>query len=167
MKYSNDCRRLAQLILFFRDQMFDRRLKSYKDLLIDLYLYDPDVKEKIIELLKYHYHHDDVRELTEWSVPLFPVSPGMLALKGIKQSGNYREILQQLREAWKQSDFRATETDLLNEILPRILKKEKSFTSKTIVVPAAFTLPKRKKPQQQPQRKESSSAVLGVDQISS
>ncbi|CAF5040164.1 unnamed protein product, partial [Rotaria magnacalcarata] len=91
MKYSNECRRLSQLLVAYRDSIsiLDSSsidpLKPYKDLLIDLYLFDPIIKEKIIELLKYQYHLHEVQQLTDWTIPNFPISAGMLALKGVKQ----------------------------------------------------------------------------------
>ena len=144
MKYSNECRRLAQLIVNYRDSLPDHRLKSYKDLLVDLHPFDSNIKEKIVELMKFH-HVDDVEQLTHWTIPIFPISPGMLALKGVKQSGNYKEILQELKETWKQSDFRATENELLNETLTKILQNNEKCSRKNFVVPPAFSLAKRKK----------------------
>ncbi|CAF3814774.1 unnamed protein product [Rotaria sp. Silwood1] len=163
MKYSNDCRRLSQLLVTYRDSIsiLDSSsidpLKPYKDLLIDLYLFDPNIKEKIIELLKYQYYLNEVQQLIDWTIPSFPISAGMLALKGIKQGPNYKAILHELREAWKKSHFRANENQLLDETLPTVLKNltkiESSMISnqKTTVNPPAFALPKRRK------HKESSS----------
>ncbi|CAF4107627.1 unnamed protein product [Rotaria sordida] len=157
MKYSNDCRRLSQLLVTYRNSISKLDLssidplKSYKDLIIDLYLYDPNIKEKIIELLKYQYYLNEIQQLIDWTIPNFPISPGMLALKGIKQGLNYKLILHELREAWKKSYFKANEKQLLDEILPIILKNlttiESSIISnqKTIVIPPAFTLPRRRK----------------------
>ncbi|CAF1174904.1 unnamed protein product [Adineta steineri] len=157
MKYSNECRRLSQLLVVYRDEIFllDSSsidpLKPYKDLLVDLYLFDPNIKEKIIELLKYQYCLNEIQQLIDWPLPHFPISAGMLALKGIKQGGNYKIILHELRQAWKQSNFKATEHQLLEETLPIILKNLKttetltSSHQKTIVNPPAFALPKRRK----------------------
>ena len=99
------------------------RLKPYKDLLIDLYPYDSNVKDKLLELLKYQYHFDDLQQLREWPIPHFPISAGMFTLKGVKQGLNYKIIMHELREMWKKSDFKATESELLNETLPAVLKR--------------------------------------------
>ena len=155
MKYSNDCRRLAQLLVTYRDSLSPLdsstsidRLKPYKDLLIDLYLFDPNIKEKIIELLKYQNHHNEIQSLLDWSIPQFPISAGMLSLKGVKQGLNYKLIIHELRQAWKKSHFQATESQLLNETLPIILqnltRSEFSVQKMEINLPA-FTLPKRRK----------------------
>ncbi|CAF4446574.1 unnamed protein product, partial [Rotaria magnacalcarata] len=72
-----------------------------------------------IELLKYQYHLHEVQQLTDWTIPNFPISAGMLALKGVKQGPNYKIILNELRQAWKDSHFKATENELLTEILPK------------------------------------------------
>lgn len=128
MKYSNDCRRLSQLILTQRDAItvLDSsavdRLKPYKDLLIDLLILDPLAKEKVLELLKYQHHLDAVQPLSDWTLPRFPIAGGMLASKGIKQGPNYKIILNELREAWKQSHYQASEHQLLEEILPTVLE---------------------------------------------
>jgi hypothetical protein len=155
MKYSNDCRRLSQLLVTYRDSIsiLDSSsidpLKPYKDLLIDLYLFDSDIKEKIIELLKYQYYLNEIQQFIDWTIPNFPISGGMLALKGIKQGTNYKLILNELRQTWKKSHFKATENQLLNESLPIILKNLTTSTTttqqKTVVNPPAFALPKKRK----------------------
>jgi len=128
MKYSNDCRRIAQLILVNRnslsilDSSSPDPLKPYKDLLIDLSIQDPTAKEKIIELLKYQHHLAEAKQFSEWILPRFPVAGGMLASQGIKQGPTYKIILNELREAWKQSHFKATEDQLINEVLPNVIK---------------------------------------------
>jgi hypothetical protein len=136
MKYSNDCRRLSQLILTQRDAItvLDSsavdRLKPYKDLLIDLMILDPTAKEKVLELLKYQHHLDAVQPLSDWSLPRFPITGGMLASKGIKQGPNYKIILNELREAWKQSHYQATENQLLEDILPTVLENVERVSEK-------------------------------------
>ena len=157
MKYSNEHRRLSQLLAAYRDSLSpsssNDRLKPYKDLVTDLYPYDPTVKDKVIELLKYQYHLDDLNEFLNWQVPIFPISAGMLTLKGIKQGGNYRIILYQLREVWKQSNFEANEQQLLNEYLPNILKSLPNLTDieeKLKINLPAFALVKKRKHKSQP-----------------
>jgi hypothetical protein len=153
MKYSNDCRRLSQLLVTYQDSisLLDSidPLKPYKDLLIDLYPFDPNIKEKVLELLKYQYHQNEIQQFLDWSIPNFPISAGMLALKGVKQGPNYKLILHELRQAWKKSDFKATESQLLDEILPIIVKNlttsPGAIPQKMEVNPPAFTLPKRRK----------------------
>lgn len=152
MKYSNDYRRLGQLLVTYRDTISPKdspdRLKPYQDLLIDFYRYDPNIKDKIFELLKYQYHHELIPEFVHWPIPQFPISAGMLALKGVKQGTNYKLIMEELQHAWKQSAFQATESQLLNETLPVILKNLADSSvkfDKPVVKPPAFTLPKRRK----------------------
>ena len=150
MKYSNELRRLGQLLITYRHSISpldsSNRLKSYQDLLTDLYSYDPLIKDKILELLKYQYHDQLISELIQWPIPQFPITAGMLALKKVKQGGNYKIILQELQRAWKQSNFQATESQLLNEILPIILQNSPGMAGKPMDIPPAFTLPKRRKP---------------------
>ena len=163
MKYSNDCRRLAQLLVSYRDSVSmpdpsssSDRLKPYKDLLIDLYPYDTNVKDKLLELLKYQYHFDDLQQLRDWHIPQFPISAGMFTLKGVKQGFNYKIIMHELRDLWKKSDFQATESDLLNEALPAVLKtipmNDNSVKRhpKMPVRPPAFTLMKKRKIKEPP-----------------
>ena len=157
MKYSNECRRLSQLLVTYRDSIsiLDKLsidpLKPYKDLLIDLHLFDPNIKEKVVELLKYQYYLSEAQQLIDWTMPHFPVSGGMLALKGVKQGTNYNIILSELREAWKKSYFKATESQLLDEILPTVLKTLAALGAstridpKTNINPPAFVLPKRRR----------------------
>ncbi|CAF0714506.1 unnamed protein product [Adineta steineri] len=127
MKYSNDCRRLSQLIVTYRDSLsvLDSSsidsLKPYKDLLVDLIINDPTAKDKIVELLKYQHYLIEAEQLSKWILPRFPVTGGSLASKGIKQGPNYKLILNELRENWKKSHFQATESQLVDEVLPNIL----------------------------------------------
>lgn len=129
MKYSNDCRRLSQLLLTQRDSISlldssdSDRLKPYKDLLLDLAILDPSAKEKVLELLKYQHHLDEIPILADWTLPRFPITGGMLAAKGIKQGPMYKLILNQLREAWKRSHYQADEHHLLEVVLPDVIEK--------------------------------------------
>ena len=128
MKYSNDCRRLSQLILTYRDSVsiLDASstdpLKPYKDLLTDLSINDPAAKERIVELLKYQHHLKEAQQLSEWIIPRFPVTGGTLAAKGIKQGPTYKLILNELRESWKKSHYQATESQLVDDALPHVLE---------------------------------------------
>jgi hypothetical protein len=71
----------------------------------------------------------------------------MLTLKGVKQGPNYRIILDELRQEWRKSHFKATESQLLDETLPIILKNLTTSTTqqKIEVNPPAFALPKKRK----------------------
>lgn len=129
MKYSNDLRRLSQLILSQRDTIASLdstardRLKPYKDLLLDQLIVDPAAKERVIELLKYHHHDlETIQIFSDWTLPRFPITGGMLASKGIKQGPNYKFILNELREKWKQSYYEATEQELLEIHLPTVVE---------------------------------------------
>ncbi|CAF1074851.1 unnamed protein product [Adineta ricciae] len=128
MKYSNDCRRLSQLLVTYRDSISlldpssNDRLKPYKDLMIDLIMNDPMVKERIVELLKYQHHLAEAQQFSEWNMPRFPVTGTTLTSKGIKQGPNFRLILNALRDSWKQSHFQATEEQLIDEVLPHVLE---------------------------------------------
>lgn len=145
MKYSNDCRRLSQVILTYRDTISildcssPDRLKPYKDLLLDLSINDPNAKDRVIELLKYQHYINEIEQLSQWILPRFPVSGGTLASKGIKQGSNYKTILNQLREAWKESHYQATENQLIDEVLPNILENLTDTNS------SVSSLPKRRK----------------------
>ena len=142
MKYSNDCRRIAQIILTHRDTLsiLDSSsidpLKPYKDLLLDLTINDPIAKEKVVELLKYQHYLTEAQQLSEWILPRFPVSGDILASKGIKQGPTYKIILNELREAWKKSHYQATEHQLIDDILPDVLQQvSNSNTSSSSSVP--------------------------------
>ena len=129
MKYSNDCRRLAQLILTQRDSisLLDAsavdRLKPYKDLLLDLLIGDPTAREKVLELLKYQHYLDQLQTFADWTIPRFPITGDMLAAKGIRQGPTYKLILNELRETWKQSHYQDDKNRLLDEVLPVVLEK--------------------------------------------
>jgi len=146
MKYSNDCRRLAQLIITNRDtiSILDSSsidpLKPYKDLLLDLSINDPNAKERVVELLKYQHYLSEAEQLSEWILPRFPVSGETLSSNGIKQGPTYKIILNGLREAWKKSHFQATENQLISEVLPSVLEHLANTNSS-----ASSSLPKKRK----------------------
>ncbi len=97
-------------------------LKPYKDLLLDLIINDPNAKERVVELLKYQHYLAEAEQLSEWTLPRFPVSGVTIASKGIKQGPTFKIILNELREAWKKSHFKATEDQLIKEVLPDVLE---------------------------------------------
>lgn len=134
MKYSNDCRRIAQVILTYRDTVSldtssSDTLKPYKDLLLDLTIADPNAKDKVIELLKYQHHVNEIEQLSRWILPRFPVSGDSLSSRGIKQGPNFKLILNELRQAWKKSHYQATEYQLINEVLPQVLEQMPNFAA--------------------------------------
>jgi hypothetical protein len=149
MKYSNDCRRLAQLIITNRDtiSMLDSSsidpLKPYKDLLVDLSIQDPNAKERVVELLKYQHYLPEAEQLSKWILPRFPVSGGTLSSNGIKQGPTYKIILNELREAWKKSHFQATENQLISEVLPSVL--EHLANTNSSASSSSSSLPKKRK----------------------
>ncbi len=125
-------------------------LKPYKDLLIDLIINDPMAKDRIVELLKYQHYLPEAQQLSEWILPRFPITGGMLASKGIKQGPNYKLILNELRESWKKSHFQATESQLLDEVLPNVLDNltntdETASTKTKQNSTASCSLPKKRK----------------------
>ena len=147
MKYSNECRRLTQLLLVHRDSvsLLDASapdpLKPYKDLLVDLVILDPNAKERVVELLKYQHHLNEAQVFADWVLPRFPITGSMLASKGIKQGPTYKLILNELREAWKESHFQAGENDLLDRYLPTIVDN----LAQSKAPPSAASLPKKQK----------------------
>jgi hypothetical protein len=62
----------------------------------------------------------------------------MLALKSVKQGPNYKIILNELRQEWKKSHFKATESQLLDETLPIRLK---TLTTSTTQQESEVNLP--------------------------
>lgn len=147
MKYSNDCRRIAQVILTYRDTVsLDNSssdpLKPYKDLLLDLTISDPHAKDKVIELLKYQHHLNEIEQLSQWTLPRFPVSGDVLSSRGIKQGPNFKVILNELRQTWKQSHYQATEYQLINEVLPQVLEQ---ISNSPVTAAASASIPKKRK----------------------
>jgi hypothetical protein len=136
------------LILTYRDtvSLLDSSsndpLKPYKDLLLDLTINDPVAKEKVVELLKYQHHFNEAKQLSEWTVPRFPVSGTVLATSGIKQGPTYKIILNELREAWKTSNYQATEAQLIDEVLPTVLEKLANTNTKSA---SSGSQPKKRK----------------------
>ncbi|XP_073501149.1 CCA tRNA nucleotidyltransferase 1, mitochondrial [Phyllobates terribilis] len=87
-------------------------LKPYQDYVIDSR--EPDAHKKVCELLKYQGEERLLSQMEHWTLPRFPVSGHDLRRVGICSGKEIGRILQELRERWKESGYRAGKEELLN-----------------------------------------------------
>lgn len=82
--------------------------EKYKELLVD-----GSNPKWVEEMLKYHA----LESLSDWDVPVFPVDGlDLINKKGIKSGPAIGVTLRTLRERWKQSDYKLTKSQLLNNL---------------------------------------------------
>lgn len=124
MKFSNDEKRLAELILKFRDvkcgvieddkeQSINKKqkteipcsneetLRTFKFILVEN---AKDSKEKaksrVIELLKYVNRLDLIEKIATWTIPDFPIRGDILMQRNIPKGPVYSRVLEALRKSW-------------------------------------------------------------------
>ncbi|XP_075405991.1 CCA tRNA nucleotidyltransferase 1, mitochondrial [Tenrec ecaudatus] len=89
-------------------------LKPYQDFIIDSR--DSDATGRVCELLKYQGERCLLKEMQQWSIPLFPVSGHDIRKVGIFSGKEIGALLQQLREQWKKSGYQMDKDELLSYI---------------------------------------------------
>ncbi|XP_059800341.1 CCA tRNA nucleotidyltransferase 1, mitochondrial [Hypanus sabinus] len=87
-------------------------LKPYRDFIIDSR--EPDMQNKVCELLKYQGEEKLLKEMEQWSIPRFPVSGHDLRRIGIVSGKEIGTMLQELRDKWKQSGYLMDKEELLS-----------------------------------------------------
>ncbi|XP_056130718.1 CCA tRNA nucleotidyltransferase 1, mitochondrial [Lampris incognitus] len=87
-------------------------LVPFTDFIIDSR--ELDTKIKVCELLKYQGEHKLLGELSQWSIPRFPVSGHDLRKMGITTGKEIGTTLQELREIWKKSHYQMDKEELLS-----------------------------------------------------
>ncbi|XP_066453053.1 CCA tRNA nucleotidyltransferase 1, mitochondrial [Eleutherodactylus coqui] len=117
LKISKEEKGLALFLLKERreltaDHMDREPLKPYQDYVIDSR--ETDAHKKVCELLKYQGEERLLRQMEQWTLPRFPVSGHDLRRMGISSGKEIGRILQELRERWKESDYRADKEELLS-----------------------------------------------------
>ncbi|KAG9470180.1 hypothetical protein GDO78_018716 [Eleutherodactylus coqui] len=117
LKISKEEKGLALFLLKERreltaDHMDRDPLKPYQDYVIDSR--ETDAHKKVCELLKYQGEERLLRQMEQWTLPRFPVSGHDLRRMGISSGKEIGRILQELRERWKESDYRADKEELLS-----------------------------------------------------
>uniref|UniRef100_A0A8D0H4H4 tRNA nucleotidyl transferase 1 n=1 Tax=Sphenodon punctatus TaxID=8508 RepID=A0A8D0H4H4_SPHPU len=89
-------------------------LKPYQDFIIDSR--ESDANSRICELLKYQGEEHLLKEMHQWSIPLFPVSGHDIRKIGISSGKEIRTMLQQLRDRWKKSGYQMDKEELLSYV---------------------------------------------------
>lgn len=89
-------------------------LKPYQDYIIDSR--DVDIQKKVCELLKYQGEERLLKEMEGWTLPRFPVSGHDLRRLGVSSGKEIGRILLELRQQWKESEYRSDKEELLNSV---------------------------------------------------
>ncbi|KAF2359108.1 Poly A polymerase head domain [Trinorchestia longiramus] len=117
VKCSKKERELLVFILDHRGAVIATKdIKILQDLLADMVI-DQKVSEKLArnrleELLKYACQMKLLEDLNSWNLPAFPVVGGVLVSR-LDDKRKTRLVTKELFELWKQSNFSATQDELL------------------------------------------------------
>lgn len=116
IKFSNDEKKLAEVIFKHRDEFKneesenkkkklkseqDETLKKFKCILVDSSKDSKDrAKSRVIELLKYVDRRDLIEDIESWPVPDFPIRGDVLVERNIPKGPLYSRVLDALKRAW-------------------------------------------------------------------
>ncbi|OWF37613.1 CCA tRNA nucleotidyltransferase 1, mitochondrial-like [Mizuhopecten yessoensis] len=106
-------------------------IKFYKDLMCDTVGQRNKTVERIIELMKYKNEGELCGNPSLWTPPPFPVGGADLMKCNIKKGPHMQLMLKELRNVWKESDFKMEKSELLERIddilptLPELPSKKK------------------------------------------
>ncbi len=109
-KLSNSERQLGIFIAKHRIVAYKETtpLKYFQDLLVDKAL-----KEHVIEVLRYCGRRDDADYITEWKIPVLPVTGNDLIEAGVPTGSKMGKVLKLIKEKWKDSYYSLTREELL------------------------------------------------------
>lgn len=123
-KLSNSEKALGKFIVTYRDPItHENPLKPYQDMLVCVSTSRSlkIVREHVTELLHYQGQHVMAGQLAAWVPPEFPITGKHLKEAGVTPGPEFGRVLNQVKEAWKESYYKLTKDDLL-EKLKQILK---------------------------------------------
>ncbi|ESO96456.1 hypothetical protein LOTGIDRAFT_188125 [Lottia gigantea] len=124
LKISNEELKLSLLIVKLRDDDFgENPMKYFGNVLVDSPGKDTKLKERLCELIKYKGNKQLLKEFSEWSPPVLPVKGHDLVQRGIPKGPIFAEMLGDLRQFWKESNFTASKEELLQQVDEKMKKK--------------------------------------------
>ena len=116
-KLSNIERNLGYFIVSKRYFNIDDQLKPYQDMIVSVSnLKNTDIRQHVQELLYYEGKLKASEEISQWTVPTFPITGKDLKDNGIKPGPEMGKILAKLKELWMESDFMLSKANLLIEL---------------------------------------------------
>ncbi|XP_069570455.1 CCA tRNA nucleotidyltransferase 1, mitochondrial [Brachyistius frenatus] len=121
LKVSREEKTLGLFLLKHRRQLCKSEeetdsLKPFTDFIIDSR--ELDSQSKVMELLKYQGEEKLFSELSQWSIPRFPISGHDLRRMGVTSGKEIGTTLQKLRDIWKKSRYQMDKDELLSYIKP-------------------------------------------------
>lgn len=116
LKFSNYERDLALFIVEHRDPKPNPKpMLPYQQLLVKTKYKVKDVREWIIEVLKYT-NSPFLSEFEAWEMPKFPVNGVMLKGAGIEAGKLMGLVMNELRHIWADSEFNVSAEELLQQV---------------------------------------------------
>ncbi|XP_069793060.1 CCA tRNA nucleotidyltransferase 1, mitochondrial isoform X2 [Narcine bancroftii] len=116
LKISKEEKQLGLFLVKYRRDLLKADgsdpLKPYRDFVIDSR--EPDMQNKVCELLKYQGEEKLLKEMEQWTMPRFPVSGHDLRRIGIISGKEIGTMLQELRDTWKRSGYLMDKEELLS-----------------------------------------------------
>ncbi|XP_037876229.1 CCA tRNA nucleotidyltransferase 1, mitochondrial isoform X1 [Bombyx mori] len=123
MKFSKLERDLLYFLVEHRDdKVSDRPMKPYESLILNTSMKQKVAIEYVREVLKYRGDEELLKRLDNWEIPRFPVSGKTLKECGVPVGKMYGRIINKLRDAWIDSEYKMTEKDLMS-YLPNIIEE--------------------------------------------
>ena len=98
-----------------------KKIRAYQDLIVDNHHKTKEMKDYAMEVLKYRRELDIAGEIGKWEPPRFPVNGHDLKLAGCPPGKYMSIVLQNLKNVWKQSEFKLSRDELL-EKLPHVIE---------------------------------------------
>ncbi len=102
--------------------MLQPKIRPFKFLLADNYKRPEDSRRWIAETLRYRGEPDLATEIEAWQLPTLPVNGHELIAAGCPKGKFMSLAFAKLREAWKESDFKAGKEELLGR-LPEVVRE--------------------------------------------
>lgn len=116
LKLSAFERDLALFIVEHREpKLHPKPLFPYQQLLVKAKYRTKDVREWIIEVLKYN-NSQFLSEFEAWEQPKFPISGTMLKEAGVEAGKVMGLVLDELKSIWVDSEFNVSAEELLQQV---------------------------------------------------
>lgn len=127
LKFSAFERDLALFIVEHREpKPHPKPLLPYQQLLVKTKFKVKDVREWIIEVLKYN-NSQYLSEFEAWDAPKFPVNGAMLKEAGVEPGKLMGLVMNELKHVWADSEFSVSAEELLQQVphIREVLSKKR------------------------------------------
>lgn len=93
-----------------------------------------EIKNFVLELLKYHGKFELYKQLKDWDIPKFPVDGASLKDRGCPTGKLMGSVINRLKVIWVKNEFKSSKEELLEQ-LPAVLLELNIVDGKQIKKP--------------------------------